>query len=264
MHFLKRRHLTCVFFTSIFVLNAGASPSNGTAVRSTQEQTAVIKNTVIGSAQDWGISETQWQTYERLMQGPAGKWYPQLSPLEVLGMYADNDEDKERFAQLSAKEEHEKIARELAFNNAFHNAMVKLYSNEPVIKDFDMSFFNPIKGKVPAMNNSTVSLTSGDHLVIFVDTTPGFDFLAIPTLLSLINTHPEVYLDIYCVGTVSDADIQLWAKNNNISVDLVQKKIITLNHDNGKLKSIFGSGLLPQVVLVHQGQSQNVNLASLR
>jgi len=264
MYSLKYVVCMCFLCSCASFLHAEVLVGADASVVSTKEQSSAIKNTIIGSAQDWGVSDAEWQTYQHLMNGPAGKWYPQLSPPEVLGMYADNDQDKERFAELSAKEEHEKISRELVFNNAFHEAMVKLYSNEPVIKDFDISSFNPIQGKIAVHGSSMVTLTAGDHLVVFVDTTPGFDFLAMPTILNLISTHPGVSLDIYCTGNVTDADIQLWAKTNNIPLDLVQKHIITLNHDNGKLKSILGSGLLPQVVLVHQGQSQNINLASLR
>ena len=235
------------------------------SVVSSQEQTAQVKSSLIGTAQDWELTDTEWQAYQKLMSSPAGKWYPQLTPAEVLGMYADNDQDSKHFAELAAKEEHDKIARELSFNNAFHEAMIKLYGNEPVIKDVDISAFNPMKGKSSLNNNTAaISLQAGDHLVAFVNTTPGMDFLAIPTLLGVLKNHSDIRLDIYCAGNVTDSDIQLWAKINSIPVDLVQKGIITLNHDNGKLKSIFGSGALPQIVLVHNGQSQNVNVANLR
>ncbi len=261
--------MTCVCLGIMSASYAKALSTESNSVISTQEQTAPVKNSVIGTARDWDLSENEWQSYQKLMAGPAGKWYPQLTPAEVLGMYADNDQDEQHFAEVSAKEEHDKIAKELSFNNVFHEAMLKLYGNEPVIKDFDISAFNPVKGKSMMHSNSSgsnesISLSAGDHLVVFVDTTPGLDFLAIPTLLGILKNHPDIFLDIYCAGNVTDADIQLWAKMNNIPVDLVKKGIITLNHDNGKLKSILGSGALPQVVLVHNGQSQNVSLASLR
>lgn len=256
--------MSCAYLGLMSASYARALPMESSSVISTQEQTSQVKSTLIGSAQDWGLSDTEWQSYQKLMAGPAGKWYPQLTPSEVLGMFADNEQDEKHFAELAAKEEHDKIARELSFNNSFHDAMLRLYSNEPVIKDFDISAFNPIKGKSLPHGSSAVTLSSGDHLVIFVDPTPGMDFMAIPTLLGILNMHPGVHLDVYCTGNATDADIQLWAKMHNIPVDLVQKGIITLNHDNGKLRSIFGSGTLPQVMLVHNGQTQNVDLASLR
>jgi integrating conjugative element protein (TIGR03759 family) len=259
--------LTLMSYAYLGIMSASyakASSMESNSVISTQEQTSQVKNTLIGSAQDWGLSDAEWQSYQKLMAGPAGKWYPQLTPSEVLGMFADNEQDEKHFAELAAKEEHDKIARELSFNNAFHEAMLRLYSNEPVIRDFDISAFNPIKGKLLPHGSNAVTFSSGDHLVIFVDTTPGMDFMAIPTLLGILNSHPGVYLDIYCTGNATDNDIQFWAKMNNIPVELVQKGIITLNHDNGKLKSIFGSGSLPQVMLVHNGQTQNVDLAILR
>ena len=265
-----KKYLTLLlssYLGTVLIIGINQASAESSIVTTTQEQPGSIRSTIIGTAQDWDLSETEWQTYQKLMATSAGKWYPQLTPAEVLGMYADNDQDEKHFAELAAKEEHDKIARELSFNSAFHSAMLKLYGNEPVIKDFDMSVFNPVKGKANILaphNKDAVTLEDGDHLVVFVDTMPGLDFLAIPSLLNLIKNHPGVILDIYCAGAVSDGDIQIWAKLNNIPVDLVQKGIITLNHDNGKLKSIFGSGQLPQVVLVHNGQSQNVNIASLR
>ncbi len=82
------------------------------------------------------------------MQGKYGRWYPQLSPAEVLGMNAQTPQEQKHFAEIAAKQEHDKLARELAFDNAFHQAMGRLYASEPVIKPFDMSAYNVIPAKL--------------------------------------------------------------------------------------------------------------------
>ena len=111
--------------------------------------------------------------------------------------------------------------------------------------------------------HNSITLQSGDHLAFFVDTKALIDIEHLPTLISLVKSHSGVVLDIYCVEPVSDMDIQNWAKLNNLPVDLVSKGLITLNHDEGKWKSSLSSGALPQILLIHDGKSQSVNLANL-
>lgn len=131
----------CLLLLSLIVtLNAQAD-----SVATTPIQSSTVVNSTIGTAQDWHLSSVEWQSYQKLMAGPAGKWYPQLSPAEILGLYADNITDQNHFAEVAAVEQHDKITREIAFNNAFTAAMHRLYDHEPVIKEFDMSAFNPIK-----------------------------------------------------------------------------------------------------------------------
>ena len=47
------------------------------------------------------------------------------------------------FAEIHAKLEHDRIEREIKFNNAFHDAAMKLYPDEPIFKPFDMSAYTP-------------------------------------------------------------------------------------------------------------------------
>lgn len=190
------------------------------------------------------------------MQGPAGKWYEQLTPTEVLGLYADSPQDQQHFAELAAKEQHDKIAREIAFNNAFTVAMQKLYAHEPVIKDFDMSAFNPMKKSVT--DQSKVKLKPGDRLQLWIDTNKVIDFTVVPELLALINTHPNIGLDIYAVNPCADAAIQLWAQSNHVPLDQVAKGVITLNHAKAS-----PNHLLPFVSLKRAGQMQVVELPKL-
>lgn len=129
----------------VLVVKAEAAPVDSSVISTNLDASTTVSNSVIGTAQDWGLSVEEWQQYQRLMQGPAGRWYRPLSPVEVLGLYAETVTDQQHFAEVAAKEQHDKIAREIAFNNAFTLAVQKLYVEEPVIKTFDMSAFNPIQ-----------------------------------------------------------------------------------------------------------------------
>lgn len=124
-------------------LLASLSLSQASEVTNTQIVSTAVQNTTVGKAQDWGLSETEWTHYQQLMQGPNGRWYPQLSPAAVLGMNAQTDEQREHFAEIFAKAEHDKVARELLFNHLVYLAMRKLYPTEPIIQSFDKTPFNP-------------------------------------------------------------------------------------------------------------------------
>jgi hypothetical protein len=121
-------------------------------VENSREQSTVVENSIdkIGvsnTAKDWNLTDAEWTHYQKLMQGPAGLWYRQLSPPAVLGMHADTSEEIRHFAEVYAQQEHQKVERELAFNKAAFDAAQRLYPKEPMIKPFDISPFNPFNGK---------------------------------------------------------------------------------------------------------------------
>jgi integrating conjugative element protein (TIGR03759 family) len=78
------------------------------------------------------------------MRGYSGHYYEKLSPVEVLGINAETEEDMRHFAEISAKQEHDKLERELKFNGAFHEAPSRLFSGEQILKSFDLAPFKPI------------------------------------------------------------------------------------------------------------------------
>lgn len=110
--------------------------------QSTQVANTAVKTTSI--AEDWDLTAGEWSAYQQLMQGPNGKWYPQLTPPAILGLNAKTEEEQSHFAAIVAKQEHDKVVRELTFNNAVHQALKRLYPEEPMIKPFNMTPFNPM------------------------------------------------------------------------------------------------------------------------
>jgi len=100
--------------------------------------------TIRDDAREWHIDQTEWDRYLQLMNGPWGRYYKKLSPPEVLGIFAKNDVEMQQFAEIAARLEHDRLARELKFNAAFHAAAQKLYASEPPIRSFDITPFTPI------------------------------------------------------------------------------------------------------------------------
>jgi integrating conjugative element protein (TIGR03759 family) len=137
------RKVFLVFFYLIPSFTMAASDVLNTNPENTSSENTIINTTHISIANDWGLTNTEWNQYLRLMQGPSGHYYKQLSPPEVLGISADSQEDLEHYAEIAAKLEHDRLTRELKFNAAFHEAAEKNYGSEPIIKPFDFSIFKP-------------------------------------------------------------------------------------------------------------------------
>src|SRR5262245_18016213 len=134
--------------TNTWAAEVSNSQEKSTRIANSQEVT-----TQSTTAQDWGLSLEEWQRYKRLIQGSDGLWYPHLSPPAMLGMRTETPKEQKHFAEIVARQEHDKVARELAFNQAVWVAMRSLYADEPIIRDFDKTPFNP--GQV-AKSNSIV------------------------------------------------------------------------------------------------------------
>jgi hypothetical protein len=118
-------------------------------VVNTTTQNSISKNSTIASSQidmakQWDLTDSEWSQYLKFMQGPSGHYYQQLSPPEVLGIEAETAEDLTHFAEVAAKLEHDKLERELKFNQAFHDAASRLYADEPLIQAFNYLPFTPI------------------------------------------------------------------------------------------------------------------------
>jgi integrating conjugative element protein (TIGR03759 family) len=140
--------MNCKSSFLILILIAGSVFASddvlNTHTQNTVSQNTVINTSHIGTAKNWELTESEWNQYTNLMQGPSGHYYEQLSPPEVLGIQAENDEELRHYAEVAAKLEHDKLEKELRFNAAFHEAASRLYMAEPIIKPFDYTAFTPI------------------------------------------------------------------------------------------------------------------------
>lgn len=76
----------------------------------------------------WNVTSQDYSHYLWLMQySPSSKWYKQLNPAEVLGINAADDKARMHYAMIVVKNAHDRIARELAFQQAYDKAWKILY-----------------------------------------------------------------------------------------------------------------------------------------
>lgn len=220
---------------------------------SAQKSPAVLSATDLAHAHLWGLSETEWRRYKQLMQGIRGSISPAtISPIEVLGIHARDDAERQRYAEVWAHAMVEDAGRILAFQRAYDAATKRLYPNMSLI---DIS---RLPGKTEVKN----PFQSGDRLLFFTrPDCPACDLL----LNKLLKRIDEVNgIDIYLtnVDKGDDRAVRDWASNHQIDPDWVRSRRITLNHDGGALDKLTqGQGDVPSV-LRRRGEDISRLLAS--
>jgi integrating conjugative element protein (TIGR03759 family) len=209
----------------------------------------------LARAQGWGLSATEWQRYQALMQGIRGSVSPTtISPIEVLGIHARDREERRRYAETWARTLHDDVDRILAFQHAYDEAAKRLYPNEPLI---DIARL-PDKGDKPNL------FQPSDRVLFFTGAEcPACDRV-LNTLLKRIDTFEG--MDIYLTDLVpgDDAAVRAWATAHQIDPALVHSRRVTLNHDAGALAKVTdGAGTVPTLMRRRGGALSKLPVSGL-
>jgi len=188
----------------------------------------------------WDLSEVEWQRYEQLMQGIRGSISPStISPIEVLGIHARDEAERQQYAEVWARAMREDVDRILAFQRAYDAAGKRLYPNEPLI-DVD---------RLPGKIEETSVLQSTDRLLFFArPECPVCDILA-GKLLKRIDEVSGIDIYLSDIAPGDDAAVRDWASTHQIDPAWVRSRRVTLNHDGGALgKLTSGRGEAPYIL----------------
>lgn len=171
---------------------------------------------------EWGLTEQDWTRYEALKNGPQGVWSPNLDPLTMLGIEARSESERTRYAELLARKEFERNEKILAFQLAYDQAFTRLYPNI-------LPFRVDENGQLSA---ASAAPTSSNRIIYFTRSDCGKK--CSDDLKKLFTHAGNNPIDIYLVDSEqSDEKIRKWAMDNQIDVDKVRSRQITLNHDKG-------------------------------
>ena len=230
----------------VYATNLATTPMTETGVVSSTTGGIVLSESERTQARIWNLSETEWQRYRQLMQGIRGSISPEtISPIEVLGIHARDEAERQRYADAWARAMHEDVDRILAFQRAYDASGKRLYPNEPLIDVGQL----PVKAEVTSVFQST------DRLLFFArPACPVCDAL-VSKLLKRIDEVSGI--DIYLLGLVpgDDAAVRAWASTHRIDPAWVRSRRVTLNHDAGALDTLTsGQGDVPYV-LHRRGES---------
>lgn len=210
----------------------------------------------VHEAQVWGLTEEDEKRYVFLMKNRSAVYYQglNLTPIDILGINARNEAERERFAALSAHAEAQKVSKNIAWNNAFYKAYNHLFANVPVVGDFDPTPYSPAAYK-------PIVLSPGDTLFLFVKPDDAVKTILL-SLIDAVNTTPHTRLNLMILKA-DDVAIQQWANEHQLSKTLVSTGQITLNHGDLQYETqALATSSTPILLLARQGVSSLVDLGA--
>ncbi|MGH8651415.1 MAG: TIGR03759 family integrating conjugative element protein [Gammaproteobacteria bacterium] len=220
-----------------------AEPPGTTQAGQTPIQRSISSVSIAEQASRWGLTLKDWSRYQRLMQGPRGIWSPNLDPVTALGVHAESDAERRRYAEILVRLERERWERELAFEKVVQQVKRDLYPNEPLLDPEWVKALIEARTREPPYR-------SGDRLLLFVNLEcHACDRLA-QHLAAEVQSLPGLQLDVFAVGRVRDEDIQGWAAKLKLPEPLVSQGRLSLNHDNDTLNTLTRDPTLTVPVLI--------------
>jgi integrating conjugative element protein (TIGR03759 family) len=175
-------------------------------------------------AKRWRLSTEEWGQYKTLMEGPRGIWSPSLDPITVLGIHAETDAERQRYAELLVMIEFERVEQELLFQRAYDEAAHRLF---PTLPRVTLAATEEVPSPLP-----------GIERVAFVGS---IDAARCPTcpreLARLMRSQAggAPALDLFLADAADDEALRTWARTQRVSPDDVRSGRITLNHARGPL-----------------------------
>lgn len=159
-----------------------------------------------------------------------------ISPIEVLGIHARDEAERQRYAESWARAMREDAGRILAFQQAYDAAGRRLYPDAPLI-DVD---------RLPGKSFATDALQSTDRLLFFTRPVCPVCDLLLDRLLRRIDAVGGI--DIYLTGWCR-VMMRRYATGHRVigsNSEWVRNHRVTLNHEAGALARLTsGQGEVP-------------------
>lgn len=118
---------TVVCLASLLAMDAAMGNPVTTQSQTQDTQSAPLGRSDSEQAASWGLTGQEWTRFEQIQSGPRGFWSPNLDPLTALGVEAQTDQERQRYAELQVALEAKRAERELAYQNAYAAAWTKLF-----------------------------------------------------------------------------------------------------------------------------------------
>lgn len=232
---------TVVCLASLQAMGAAMGNPITTQSRTQDTQSAPLGRSDSEQAASWGLTEQEWTRFEQIQAGPRGFWSPNLDPLTALGVEAQTDQERQRYAELQVALEAKRAERELAYQNAYTAAWAKLFPG-----------MLPIQGMAsPSPASSAVM----PRQALFVE-----DHCPACSAEAQRLQSSDMAFDIYLVGSQGeDERVRNWARQADVDPAKVQRRQITLNHDRGRWFSLGAPGPLPATFQEVNGQWQRLD-----
>ena len=221
----------------LFGLGVADAGNVNTTISSTGTSEVGLSELNMTQAQAWGLSLDDYERSMTLREGVGSYWDDATDPITMLGIHAKTESKRRFYAEKLVRFEYKMYGKLQAFENAHSTAWKKLYpkaskfdfSESRKARAFDENDIFPVSEEALPVQQSAFFPDLG-RLAYFVSIPCG---QCAPTIAQLIRGALNKPVDIYIVNARDDKEIQLWATEMQIPVELVLRSAITLNHDDG-------------------------------
>lgn len=208
-----------VLFLSVFVCaSSGICAQTDTVQMNDLETQKTSSDTVRTLSSEWGLTYQEWLRYQELMTlKKRGKWSPGLDPLTALGVSAESDSERKRFAELYVRSEFVRVRRELAFQMAVDNAWKRLYPDTPRLLDVARS--------------TTHTLPPHRYAVVVSSDCATCEQVIQDRLQRLAESNSDQPIDVHLVDTGGDdAKLRHWVQQHRWLGEALIAHRATINH----------------------------------
>ena len=200
----------------------------------------------VSEAQTWGLTSTEWDRHLQLKQGIRGSLSDsRISPIEVLGIHARSDHERDRYAKMWSTMMLEDADRILKFQRAYDKAIAELTQTLPLI--------DPTRLQA-AYEEPESPLKVDDRILFFAS----LDCAACEIVFDRIQPLIEEVagIDIYFVEAngKDHAHIREWASKREIEPSEVRSQRVSINLDNGLLKELRPQARDVPFLLLRRGE----------
>lgn len=172
-------------------------------------------------AKQWGLKETDWLKYKKIMSGPRGVWSPGLDPLTVLGVSETDAHERQRYADIWIEIESKRYELEIAFEVERQKAAKRRFGNQKAINNASW---------VANWNKANNSYQK--QIILFVDVKCTEECKEyVESVRQSVGRQNK--LDIFFKEGASAENIGQWATFMKLSQEDVRSRKITLNFDDG-------------------------------
>lgn len=218
-----QRGLTSCFVITVLLITVD---TQATPISTTREQNSQIEASTLKpleqkqQAAQWGLTEEEWSRYQTLMQGQRGILSPGLDPLTALGVEARSDAERQRYAELQAQFEFERVTRELAYQRAYDEAAARLAEGTNRVTPF---LLKPQGATRPLLQGLSSPIRY--DVIVALKSCERCD----QTVKDLVAKGVAMNLWV-TDSNKDDKKIRTWANRLKIPAEKVRSGLITLNH----------------------------------
>jgi len=197
----------------------------------------------------WAVTTEDWHRYQEIMSVKGQYLYKDLDPVTVLGLNARTDKERDRYAEILAKQEFSNTRALVLLDQAYNRAFARLYGHVPFIDPLKV---NQAKALLNPVSSKQVRGNPGDRYIVFARTDCSACDREVSSLLGqmMMGVSIDIHFDADSRKAITN-----WASRMKISSDAVQNGKITLN-PNSELYARFGNPIPPALYFFDQSANE--------